>query len=140
MELDSVISVPLLDRTFLAADGEESDAEPFDARVGLLAFRGAFTVASSRKLVRMVGADIREHEVVIFDLSRVTHIDDSAAHMIALLLERAGKEDTETIIMGMSGEVRVILEAFDVLRRVPEGRIVRELDDARELAERLLAV
>ncbi len=139
MELDSVISVPLLDRTFLAADGEEADADPFDARVGLLAFRGAFTVASSRKLVRMVGADIREHEVVIFDLSRVTHIDDSAAHVIALLMERAGKEDTETIIMGMSGEVRVILEAFDVLRRVPEGRIVRELDEARELAERLLA-
>ena len=138
MELDSVISAPLLDRTFLAADGEGSDSDRFDARVGLLAFRGAFTVASSRKLVRMVGADIREHEIVIFDLSRVTHIDDSAAHVIALLMDRADKEKTEIIVMGMSGEVRVILEAFDVLRRVPEGRIVRELDDARELAERLL--
>ncbi len=139
MELDSVISVPLLDRTFLAADSEESDADPFDARVGLLAFRGAFTVASSRKLVRMVGADIRDHEVVIFDLSRVTHIDDSAANVIALLMERAGKEDTEVIVVGMSGEVGVILEAFDVLRRVPEDRIVEELDDARRLADRLLA-
>ena len=139
MELDSVISVPLLDRTFLAADGEESDAGRFDARVGLLAFRGAFTVASSRKLVRMVGADIREHEVVIFDLSHVTHIDDSAANVIALLMGRAAKEKTEIIVMGISEEVRVILEAFDVLCRVPEGRIVRELDDARELAERLLA-
>ena len=139
MELDSVISAPLLDRTFLAPGGEEPDADPFEARVGLLAFRGAFTVASSRKLVRMVGADIREHEVVVFDLSRVTHIDDSAAHVIALLMDRAHKEKTEIIVMGMSGEVRVILEAFDVLRRVPDDRIVEEFDDARRLAGRLLA-
>ncbi len=138
MELDSVISTPLLDRAFLAADGKEAEAGPFDARVGLLAFRGAFTVASSRKLVRMVGADIREHEVVIFDLSRATHIDDSAAHVIALLMDRADKERTKIIVMGMSGEVRTVLEAFDVLRRVPDGRIVDELDEARQLAARLL--
>ncbi|MYE01198.1 MAG: SulP family inorganic anion transporter [Alphaproteobacteria bacterium] len=139
MELDSVVSTPLLDRTFLGAEDGEAGADPFAARVGLLAFRGAFTVASSRKLVRMVGADIREHEVVIFDLSRVTHIDDSAANVIALLMDRAGKEKTEIIVLGMSGEARVILEAFDVLRRVPEDRIVEELDDARRLAGRLLA-
>ena len=68
----------------------------------------------------------------------MTHIDDSAANVIALLMERAGKEDAEIIVMGMSDEVRIILEAFDVLRRVPDDRIVGELDDARRLAERLL--
>ena len=139
MELDSVVSVPLLDRTFLAASGDEAEADPFEARVGLLAFRGAFTVASSRKLVRMVGADIRGHEVVIFDFSDVTHIDDSAAHVMALLFERAGKEKTEVIVMGVAGELRNILDAFGVLRGVPEDRIVRERDEARALARRLLA-
>ena len=139
MELDSVISAPLLDRTFLAADGEESGADPFDARVGLLAFRGAFTVASSRKLVRTVGGDIRDHKIVIFDFSGVTHIDDSAARVIGLLLDRAAKERTEAVVVGMSGDTRDVLEAFDALRRVPEDRIVDELEDARRLAEGLLA-
>ena len=46
-EVDSVLSVPLLDRTFLPG-AEASD--PFSARVGLLAFLGSFTVASARKL------------------------------------------------------------------------------------------
>lgn len=141
MELDSVVSAPLLDRTFLADDGaEETGAGPFDARVGLLAFRGAFTVASSRKLVRMVGADIRGHEVVIFDFSRTTHIDDSAAQVFAMLLQRAAKERTDVIVLGMSEDLKDVLNSFDVLRHVPEDRIVDELDDARQLAERLLAV
>ena len=138
LELDSVISVPLLDRTFLTSEAEDTEADPYDARVGLLAFRGAFTVASSRKLVWMVGADIRGHKVVIFDFSRVTYIDDSAAQVIALLLDRAVKEKTEIIVLGMSQETGDILNAFDVLRRVPEDRIVGELDDARNLAGRLL--
>ena len=138
MELDSVVSAPLLDRTFLAAGDDGADADPFEARVGLLAFRGAFTVASSRKLVRMVGADIRGHEVVIFDFSNVTHIDDSAAHVIALLFERADKEKTQAVVMGLSGDVRDILDAFGVLRRVPENQVVPDLEEARTLAARLL--
>ena len=139
LELDSVISAPLLDRTFLAASADEGDADPYDARVGLLAFRGAFTVASSRKPVRMVGADIRDHEVVIFDFSRMTYIDDSAAHVVALLLDRAVKEKTDIIVLGLSGDLKSILNAFDVLRHVPEDRVVDELDEARSLAARLLA-
>jgi len=139
LELDSVISAPLLDRTFLAAGTDEGDAGRYDARVGLLAFRGAFTVASSRKLVRMVGADIREHEIVIFDFSHMTYIDDTAAHVIALLLDRAIKEKTEIIVLGMSDDLKSILNAFDVLRHVAEDRIVGELDEARSLAARLLA-
>ena len=138
MELDSVVSAPLLDRTFLAAGDDGADADPFEARIGLLAFRGAFTVASSRKLVRTVGADIRGHEVVIFDFSNVTHIDDSAAHVIALLFERADKEKTQAVVMGLSGDVRDILDAFGVLRRVPENRMVPDLEEARTLAARLL--
>ncbi len=138
MELDSVVSVPLLDRIFLTPGTRETDAAPFDARVGLLAFRGVLTVASSRKLVRMVGGDIRGHEVVIFDFSGVTHIDDSAAHLIAQLMDRAVKEKTEIVVMGMSEDVKGILNAFDVLRYVPEDRIVDKLDEAQTVAGRLL--
>lgn len=138
MELDSVISVPLLDRTFLAAGVEGTDSDGLDARVGLLAFRGAFTVASSRKLVWMVGPDIRGHDVVIFDFTPMTHVDDSAAHVMAQLMDRAVKEKTEIIVMGMSEDTRVVLDAFDVLKHVSGDRIVDDPDEARALAGRLL--
>ena len=139
LELDSVISVPLLDQGFLTAGVDEDDAHRYDARVGLLAFRGQYTVASSGKLVTMLGADIRGHDVVIIDFSRTTYVDDSAAHVIALLLDRAVKEKTRIIVLGLSEDSRSILNAFDVLRHVPPDQVVDELDEARRLATRLLA-
>ena len=131
-ELDSVISTPLLDSTL----GVEADA--YEARVGLLAFRGAFTVSSSRKLIRLIGDDIRDHEVVIFDLSGVTHMDDSAAHLLALLLDRAKQTGTEIVVFGISDRIRRTLYAFDVLDRVPEDRMAAAETDARDLARSLL--
>ena len=135
LELDSVISVPLLDSVFF---GTESEGDPFSARAGLLEFRGAFTVASSRKLVRMIGEDIREHDLVIFDLSNLTHMDDSAAHLMALLISRAGLSGTEVVFAGIQQKVREVFYAFDVLQHVPAERIVGTRDEARELARRIL--
>ena len=94
LELDSVVSVPILDSTFDPA------AETFDAHVGLLAFRGTFTVSSSRKLIRQAGDDIRDHDVVIFDFSGTTHVDDSAANVIAVLVDRAKQTGTEVVVCG----------------------------------------
>ena len=118
--------------------GAMPGAATFDARGGVLAFQGTFTVASSRKLVRLVGADIRDHEFVIFDFSRVTQIDDSAAHVIGLLIDLAEKENTDVIVAGVPPDVGNTLHAFDALRRVPEERIVSTLHDARRLARKPL--
>ena len=134
-EIDSVVSVPLLDRTFLPG---VADDDPFSARVGLVAFRGSFTVASSRKLEKLLEGDIRGHEVVIFDLSGITHIDDSGAHLLGLLLRKAGTMGKETVLLGISARLRGSLDAFDVLSSVPEERILDTMDDARDLAESLL--
>ena len=128
LELDSVISVPLLDSTFDPA------AETFDAHVGLLAFRGTFTVSSSRKLIRQAGDDIRDHEVVIFDFSGTTHIDDSAANVIAVLIDRAKQTGTEVVVFGDISRISRTLYAFGVLDRIPKGRIVESEEDARTLA------
>ena len=135
LELDSVISVPLLDSVFLES---ENEGDPFRARAGLLEFHGAFTVASSRKLVRIIGNDVREHALVIFDLSNLTHIDDSAAHLIALLIDRARQSGTGVICVGIPEKVRKVFYAFDVLRQVPAERIVATRDEARQLAMRIL--
>ena len=50
LELDSVISVPILDSSFFGTDENQEDIDGSSARVGLVALRGSFTVASSSKL------------------------------------------------------------------------------------------
>jgi len=135
-ELDSVVSVPLLDSEFLP-DGDQSDS--YSARAGLLALKGSFTVASSQRLVAAITPDIREHDVMIFDFSNTTYVDDSAAMVIDHLLDVAREENTEFIVQGMRSKVERTFRTLDVLRGVPESRIVETFDEARELAADLLA-
>ena len=143
LELDSVISVPLLDRSFFgvqdAPDGSgEEEIDDYAARVGMVALRGAFTVASSGKLIDTVGQDIREHEVVILNFSDTVHIDDSAALVVEQLIETASVQDTDCIVMGLSGMPARNLTALDILKRVPQDQIVDTWNEARETAARLL--
>ncbi len=138
LELDSVVSVPLLDRTFLTEPGEVAAADHYAARVGLVALRGSFTVASSHKLVGVISADIKDHEVVIFDFSDAIYLDDSAAMVIEQLMEVATKEQTEFIVMGLSGSVANTLQTLNILQQVPEDHLVATLDEARQVANELL--
>ena len=138
LELDSVVSVPILDRAFFAAEKDMEIRDPLQARVGMVALRGTFTVASSRNLVSVIGADIREHEVVIFDFSGADYLDDSAAMVIEQLLEVAGDADTRVIIMGLSGPVAEIIDTLDVLRAVPARQVVENRNQARRIARKLL--
>ena len=156
LELDSVISVPLLDRNFLygknefegfdldAEDEDEEDEEEqvdeYSARVGMVALRGSFSVASSNKLVNTISLDIQEHEVVIFDFTDTVSVDDSAALVVEQLIDIALDEDTECIVMGLEGRPATTLYALNVLKRVPEDHIVETLDEAREISKRLLGV
>ncbi len=149
LELDSVISVPLLDRTFLYGKGslfeegdleDDDDEDEFSARVGLVALRGSFSVASSNKLVNAISVDIRDHEVVIFDFSDTISVDDSAALVVEQLIDIAMEEDTEVIVIGLEGLPATTLLALNVLKNVPENHIVESLDDAKEISRRLLGV
>ena len=135
MQLDSVVSVPLLDQSFLDDDGA---GDSFSARVGLVALRGTFTVASSKSLIDILGADIAEHEVVIIDFSDTVYMDDSAALVVEHLLEAAEASATEMILLGLTGAPATSLHALDVLHQVPTDRIVESQDEARDLARRLL--
>jgi len=142
-EHDSVVSAPLLDQVFLydGEDGEEmEDADPFSARVGMVALRGSLTVISSRSLVRTISMDLAEHELVIFDFSEAAYIDDSAAMLIKQLIEIAADEKTPAIVMQSPGEVADTLSALDVLRGVPKERIVKDLEGARQVARAILGL
>ncbi len=142
LELDSVVSVPLLDRTFFAEE-EDMDADalsPYSARVGLVALRGSLTVASSHKLAGVIGADIKDHDVVIFDFSGATYLDDSAAMVIGQLMEIAKGEQTECIVMGLPGLVQRTLNALGILRHLPRHRVVETLEEARQAARGILGI
>jgi SulP family sulfate permease len=139
LELDSVMSVPLLDSVFLTPDDTSDDADIFSARVGLVSMRGSFSVASSGKLTTVITADIRDHEVVILNFSDTVHMDDSAALVIEQLIDVAYDQDTACIIMGLKGRPAVTMQALNVLRRVPREHFVADIDEAREVARRVLA-
>ncbi|MYD98341.1 MAG: SulP family inorganic anion transporter [Gammaproteobacteria bacterium] len=137
LELDSVVSVPLLDQTFF---GTDNAADPYAARTGLFALKGVFTVASSHRLVGAFSFDLQKHEVVIFDFSETSDLDDSAAIVIGRLMDVAVESDTELIVVGLAGTVEATLRAFNVLRSVPQERCVENLDEAREIARALVNV
>ncbi|MDE2655735.1 MAG: SulP family inorganic anion transporter [Gemmatimonadota bacterium] len=141
LELDSVVSVPLLDSEFFAEHPEMlAAADEYSARAGLVALRGSLTVASAHRLVGVVGGDIAEHELVIFDFSGATFVDDSAAMLVEQLIEVAERSNTGVIVMGLKGKVADTLHGLDIFRRVPPGHIVGTLDEAREVAIRLLGI
>ena len=139
LELDNVVSVPILDQVFFAGHPNQDQFDDFSARVGLVALRGTFTIASSGKLIDTIGEDIREHEVVILDFSDTVYIDESAALVVEQLVETASIQDTHCIVMGLSGMPERNLNALEVLRQVPPEQIVGTRDEARNMAARLLA-
>lgn len=162
LELDSVISAPLLDISFLADEEEDDDGEPdaldsmlallgdddddedefdpFSARCGLVSFRGSFTVASSNRMFSTISVDIRDHEVVILDFSQTDYMDDSAAFVVERLVDVAIEEDTECIVMGLGGAVGASLQKLHILRSVPKDRYVEDMDEAKVIAKRILGI
>ena len=139
LQLDAVVSTPLLDRHLPRAtrDGE-AEADKFSARVGLVALRGSFSVASANKLVNTIGLDIQEHEVVILDFSDTVYMDDSAALVVEQLIEVAIAEDTACIVMDLTGRPAATLRSLNVLDQVPDDRFVATLDEARDVARAIL--
>ena len=144
LEADHVVSVPLLDKEFLGddqpPDSEREDVDEYSARVGLLSFRGQFTVASSSRLVQAIGPDLRDHEVAILDFSQTIYVDDSAALLMEGLIAAARDDGTTCIVMGLADPVEETLYSLNVFGNVPERHFVNDLEEARELARELLGV
>ena len=138
LELDSVISVPLLDRTFFSEYRDMALTDPYSARVGLVALKGSFTVASSRKLVEVIGEDIKDHEIVIFDFSDTTYLDDSAAMVVERLMNVATEKQTEFVVIGLSETIAHTLRTLNILQQAPARQVVGTLDEARRVAYNFL--
>ncbi|WP_419945455.1 STAS domain-containing protein [Candidatus Poriferisodalis sp.] len=130
---------------------------PYSARTGIVKLRGSFTVASSSKLIRIIGDDIVGHQVVILDFSETAHIDDSAALVIEHLIGTATENAVHCIVLALDGAPAATLTslnalrriqctaphpmhcaASNALRRIPSEHLVGTLDEAQNIARRLL--
>ena len=134
LELDSVISVPILEQTFFYGYKAAEAMDIYSARVGMVALRGSFTVSSSSRLITTLSEDIRHHEVVIIDFSDTVYIDDSAALVVEQMIDTAIDEDTNCILVGLGGVPETALRALNAIDMVPEQHIVDNLDDAKPVA------
>ena len=139
LQLEGVVSVPILDKVFFG-DAFRDDIDDYSARVGVVVLRGAFTVASSHKLITTVSRDITEHDVVVFDFSQTVYMDDSAALVVEQLVDNAIAEDTHPVVVGLSGQPATTLNALNALDRVPADQLADDMDGARVIAGRLLGL
>lgn len=137
-ELDSVISVPVLDQVLMRDEADISQIDPFSARVGIVSLKGIFSVASSSNLVEAVGKDIQDHEIVIFDFSETSYLDDSAAMVIDQLAEVAIQQNTVFIVASLHGPVEKTLTSLNILKLIPEDQIVKTMEEAKQLARHRL--
>ena len=133
LEMDRVVSTPLLDQAFLGNGSDE-----FAARVGLVRLQGSFTVASARKLIRIIAADIEDHEIVILDFSQTEYFDDSAAYVVEHMIHTADAEDTAVIVLGLRDSLEKSLAGLGMLHEIPDECRVSTIDEAREQARALL--
>ena len=134
-ELEGVFSVPVLDFDSLPS---LADIDPYSMPVGLIKLRGSFSIASANELTRVLAADIKDHNIIILDFSETTSVDDSAALAIEELVQSAIEDDTDCVVLGLSGDVGRILRSLEVFHRVPAGNFVDTLDEAKQLSKNLL--
>ena len=139
-ELDSVVSVPVLDQVFFEGDLDVNTIDPYSAQVGIVCLKGIFSVASSSKLVEYISKDIQDHKVVVFDFSETTYLDDSAAIVIEQLTDVAIQNGTMFIVAGLHGSVSKTLSSLNILKRIPKEQIVETMDQAKQLARNHLTV
>ena len=140
LELDSIISVPILDQVFFHGFKASRSMDLFSAQVGLVSLRGSFTVSSSGRLITTLSEDIREHEVVIVDFTDTVYIDDSAALVVEQMIDVAIDEDTKCILTGLGGVPETALRALNAIGKVPEEHIVDNLESAKVVALEMLGL
>ncbi len=138
-QLNQTISTPLLDMILFPDAADDPDFDPFRARVGLLSLRGSYSIASAREIVRVISPDLADHEVVIFDFSETSGMDDSAAMAVEDLINSIVRDqDKACIISGLSDQLEENLSALGIFDNVPGEDFAKDMDEAKVIAARIL--
>ena len=139
LEVQRLISVPLLDRQILAGADIDELADPFEARVGLVVFPDRISVASAREVIRIAGPDLVGHQIVVFDFSKTIYVDDTASSVIGQFFNTAVVARSKPcIIFGLNDEVAKALHSLGALDRVPQESIVGSWEEAKDMIRPLL--
>ena len=138
-QLNQTISTPLLDMVIFPDAMTDPDFDPFRARVGLLSLRGSYSIASAREIVRVISPDLVDHEVVIFDFSETTGMDDSAAMAVEDLINSIVRDqDKVCIVSGLSDNLEETLSSLGIFDSVPTEDFAEDMDEAKLIAARIL--
>lgn len=138
-QLNQTISTPLLDMLLFPDADDDPDFDPFRARVGLLSLRGSYSIASAREIVRVISPDLADHEIVIFDFSETTGMDDSAAMAVEDLINSIVRDqDKVCIISGLSDNLEENLSSLGIFDSVPTEDFANDMDEAKLIAARIL--
>lgn len=141
LEMRSLASVPLLDATLLNED-EIGDADRFRARGGLVVLPDRVTMASARQIGRVLRVDLSQHRAIIFEMSRVRFMDDSAAVTISDLIHVARSQGARRVVIsGLPDDVGSRFHSMALLDDVPEEDFASDLDEAKQkLRQTLLSL
>ena len=138
-QLNQTISTPLLDMVIFPDAMDDPDFDPFRARVGLLSLRGSYSIASAREIVRVISPDLADHEIVIFDFSETTGMDDSAAMAVEDLINSIVRDqDKVCIVSGLAGNLEETLSSLGIFDSVPTEDFAEDMDEAKLIAARIL--
>ena len=138
-QLNQTISTPLLDMILFPDAADDPEFDPFRARVGLLSLRGSYSIASAREIVRVISPDLADHEVVIFDFSETSGMDDSAAMAVEDLINSIVRDqDKACIISGLSDQLEENLSTLGIFDNVPSEDFANDMDEAKLIAARIL--
>ena len=138
-QLNQTVSTPLLDMVIFPDGMDDPDSDPFRARVGLLSLRGSYSIASARDIVRVISPDLVEHEIVIFDFSETTGMDDSAAMAVEDLINSIVRDqDKVCIVSGLSEQLEQNLSSLGIFDNVPNEDFAKDMEEAKSIAARTL--
>ena len=138
-QINQTVSTPLLDMIIFPEASADPDFDPFRARVGLLSLRGSYSIASAREIVRVISPDLADHEIVIFDFSDTAGMDDSAAMAVEDLINSIVRDqDKVCIVSGLSDQLEENLSALGIFDSVPGEDFAEDLDEAKQIAARIL--
>ena len=138
-QLNQTISTPLLDMVIFPDAMDDPDFDPFRARVGLLSLRGSYSIASAREIVRVISPDLADHEIVIFDFSETTGMDDSAAMAVEDLINSIVRDqDKVCIVSGLSNNLEETLSSLGIFDSVSTEDFAEDMDEAKQIAARIL--
>jgi len=140
-EMRSLVSVPLLDAGVLGPD-ESGEAHRFSARSGMVVLPDRVTMASARRISQVLRVDLSQHRAIIFEMSRIRFLDDSAAVTISDLIHVARSQGAKRVVIsGMPVDVASRFQSMALLDGIPDADFAADLDEAkRKLRQTLLTL